>query len=242
MFTRIAPYYDLLNTLLSAGLHYRWRRHAADLTALQPGHLALDVATGTGDFALELWRRVGPSGKVVASDFSWGMLRAASAKFLQRGLQGHLRLVGGDALNLPFLSHTFHAATVAFAGRNVVDLHALFREMKRVVRPGGKVVFLELGRPRIPLVSHLFGFYFRRITPLVGRLISRDRIAYSYLPESVYTFPEPEELAQIMREAGLQQVSYRLLSLGIATVHVGTVAASDDRTASPEGFGVAPAS
>ncbi len=240
MFTRIAPHYDLLNTLLSAGLHHRWRRRAADMAELRPGQWALDVASGTGDFALELWPRVGPAGRVVASDFSWGMLEAARAKFGRRHLGGHIHLVGADALALPFRSHTFHAATVGFAGRNVVDLYALFREMNRVVRPGGKVVFLELGRPRIPLVSQLFGLYFRRIAPLIGRLISRDRVAYSYLPASVYSFPDPESLAKIMREAGLVQVHYRLLALGIATVHVGTAAATAARTASPEGSGAVP--
>lgn len=241
MFTRIAPYYDLLNTLLSAGLHHRWRRCAADLAELQPGQRALDVATGTGDFAIELRRRLGTSGRVVASDFSWGMLQVARAKLQRKGLAASIQLVAADALCLPFANHTFHVATIAFAGRNVVDLHRLFSEMNRVVRPGGKVVFLELGRPQLPLVSQLFSLYFRKITPLVGRLISRDRVAYSYLPESVYSFPNPEELAEIMQRAGLEQVRFRLLALGIATVHVGSATATSGRTASPGGSEGAPA-
>ncbi len=240
MFTRIAPYYDLLNTLLSAGLHYHWRRRAAAMASLKPGHIALDVATGTGDFALELWRHVGPSGTVVAVDFSWGMLQAARSKLRSLGCGDHIHLVKADALKLPFPDATFHSATVGFAGRNVTDLHTLFSEMNRVVRPGGKVVFLELGVPRKPLIGQLFGLYFRRLAPIIGRIVSRDAVAYSYLPASVYAFPDPQTLASIMREAGLTDVHFRLLALGIATIHVGTATSSGGQTVVPKDSGAAP--
>ncbi len=222
MFTRIAPVYDRLNTIMTAGLHYRWRRAAVALCHLRPGGRALDVATGTADFAIELARAVGPEGHVAALDFSSGMLTIASRKLAARGLLGRISLQRGDALRLPYQDATFDAATIGFGGRNVTDLLQLFAEMRRVVRPGGRVVFLELSLPALPGFRQLYRWGFCTLAPLLGALFAGDRCAYTYLPHSLLHFPSIEEIAELMRRAGLCEVFYRQLTLGIVTVHVGT--------------------
>jgi demethylmenaquinone methyltransferase/2-methoxy-6-polyprenyl-1,4-benzoquinol methylase len=222
MFTRIAPVYDRLNTIMTAGLHYRWRRAAVAFCNLRPGDRALDVATGTADFALELAWAVGPDGHVAALDFSAGMLEIARRKLAARSLLGRISLQRGDALHLPYRDGTFDAATIGFGGRNVTDLLRLFTEMRRVVRPGGRVVFLELSRPAHPLFWQVYRWGFCTLAPLLGAIFAGDRRAYTYLPHSLLHFPSVEEIAELMRRAGLCEVFYRQLTLGLVTVHVGT--------------------
>jgi demethylmenaquinone methyltransferase/2-methoxy-6-polyprenyl-1,4-benzoquinol methylase len=216
MFDRISGLYDLMNSVMTAGLHHRWRERAADLAAVQPGDRALDVATGTGDLALELARRVMPGGEVVGSDFSEGMLEQARRK--AEGVAG-VRFEQANALALPYGDGEFAAATVGFGARNFSDLDQGLREMARVVRPGGRVVVLEITTPTKPPLSTFFRLWFDRIVPMLGR----DE-AYTYLPNSVKRFPGPDALAGAMAAAGLRDIRWILTAGGIIALHVGTAA------------------
>jgi len=224
MFTGIAPTYDRLNRLMSLGLDRQWRRWAVVHARLQPGDRALDVATGTGDIAFALARRVGPEGEVVGVDFSDGMLDLAGSKARAQGVAGFVRFQWADALELPFEDGEFDAATVGFAGRNVTDLSRFFSEMRRVVRPGGKVVHLEISRPKLPVFRILFRLYFYHLVPLIEGRLAGSRDAYTYLPNSLTLFPGVDELARIMRDAGLREVRFYPLAFGAITMHVGVAA------------------
>jgi demethylmenaquinone methyltransferase/2-methoxy-6-polyprenyl-1,4-benzoquinol methylase len=215
MFDRIAGFYDLMNTVMTAGLHHRWRARAADLAALPAGGSALDVACGTGDLAIELSRRVGAGGEVIGSDFAQEMLERARAK--APGLQWEW----GNALDLPYASGRFDAATVGFGARNFSDLDRGLAEMARVVKPGGRVVVLEITTPRRPPLSAFYSLWFDRIVPLIGRITGEDE-AYTYLPNSVKRFPGPEGLAAAMQRAGLREIRWILTAGGIIALHVGT--------------------
>ncbi|MBA2766971.1 MAG: bifunctional demethylmenaquinone methyltransferase/2-methoxy-6-polyprenyl-1,4-benzoquinol methylase UbiE [Solirubrobacterales bacterium] len=220
MFDRIAGPYDVMNSVMTAGLHHRWRRRAVDLAAVRPGDRALDVATGTGDLAIELARRVGPNGEVVGSDFSEGMLERARDKAPPaRRASAQLRFEWGDAQALPYADASFAAATVGFGARNFADLEAGLGEMARVVRPGGRVVVLEITQPQRPPLSTFFALWFDRLVPLLGRIT--DEQAYSYLPSSVKRFPEPRALAAMLERAGLEQLRWILTAGGIIALHVG---------------------
>ena len=221
MFSRIVPRYDLMNTLMTAGMHHRWRRRAARKAVEGLAGRALDLATGTGDLALELVRS-GQVTTVVGLDLVPDMLQAARAKFLRRGVQS-IALVAGDALSLPFPDGTFACVTSGFLLRNLPDLEAALREMVRVTRPGGRVVALDITPVASRgLFSALFRFYFRRVVPWMGGLIAGDREAYTYLPSSVDPFPPAPELARLFESAGLEQVGYRLMGLGTVALHWGT--------------------
>jgi demethylmenaquinone methyltransferase/2-methoxy-6-polyprenyl-1,4-benzoquinol methylase len=224
MFDRIAGLYDGLNTVMTAGLHHAWRRRAVDLAAVRPGDRVLDVATGTGDLALELSRRVAPGGEVVASDFSERMLELAreKARTATPGLAA-IRFEAGNALMLPYPDDAFQAATVGFGARNFADLEQGLREMVRVVRSGGHVVILEITTPTRPPLSTFFKLWFDRVVPVLGRLAGQEQ-AYSYLPASVRRFPVPEELAATMSRCGLRGIRYVLTAGGIVAIHVGEVA------------------
>jgi demethylmenaquinone methyltransferase/2-methoxy-6-polyprenyl-1,4-benzoquinol methylase len=215
MFDRIAGVYDVMNSVMTAGLHHRWRERAADLARLRPGDRALDVATGTGDLAIALARRVGASGEIVGADFSDGMLERARAK------APGLRWEHADAMALPYGDGEFDAATVGFGARNFGDLERGLGEMARVVRPGGRVVVLEITTPTRPPLATFFSLWFDRIVPLVGRLAA-DPEAYSYLPSSVKRFPGPERLAGSLAGAGLVDVRWILTAGGIIALHHGT--------------------
>jgi demethylmenaquinone methyltransferase / 2-methoxy-6-polyprenyl-1,4-benzoquinol methylase len=217
MFDRIAGVYDLMNSVMTAGMHHRWRERAADLARLGPGDRALDVATGTGDLAAALERRVGDSGEVVGSDFSERMLELARQK------APGVRFEWGNALELPYDDGSFDAATVGFGARNFADLDRGLREMARVVRPGGRVVVLEITTPERPPLSWFFRLWFDRIVPLLGRLAG-DPDAYSYLPSSVQRFPGPQALAAELAAVGLVDVRFILTAGGIVALHSGTVA------------------
>lgn len=227
MFTSIAPTYDRLNAVMSLGLHRLWRRHAVVLSGLRPGDRALDVATGTGDFALALADRVGPRGGVIGTDFSEGMLELAAAKAHAAGLDHVVQFEWADALDLPYEDGEFDAATVGFAGRNVTDLHQFFSELRRVVRPGGRVIHLELSKPTLPVFRTLYRIYFFHLVPLVGAALARSRAAYTYLPNSLTPFPDADELSEVMRGAGLTRVRYYPLAFGTVTIHVGRVASNE---------------
>ena len=215
MFDAIAPRYDLLNGLLSFNLHHRWRRLATDQTQLKPGDAALDVCTGTGDFALELARRVGSSGRVVGTDYSEGMLALGQKKILQTP---QLTLQWADTQEIPFPDETFDAVTVGFGIRNVAQIEKGLSEMARVLKPGGRMVILEFTQPKNPLVALGYGIY-GKLMPFIGGLISGKSSAYAYLPESVAAFHTREGLAELMRAAGLKDVIVTDLNLGTVAIH-----------------------
>lgn len=219
MFDRIAPRYDLMNRLMSGGLDGRWRRLAAAAADVSLGSRALDVCTGTGDLAFELADRVGPSGAVVGVDFSEPMLERAAAKAAARGVPATFQVA--DALELPFGDCAFDGATVAFGARNLSDLDRGLAEMARVVRPGGRVVVLDITTPK--RLRALHGLWFDRVVPRLGGLIGGDRAAYRYLPASAKRFPSPPELAERMTRAGLTDVAWRGFMGGIVALHHGRV-------------------
>jgi demethylmenaquinone methyltransferase / 2-methoxy-6-polyprenyl-1,4-benzoquinol methylase len=223
MFDRIAGLYDRMNTVMTAGLHHKWRRRAADLAGLAAGGRALDVATGTGDLAFELASRVAPGGEVIGTDFSERMLSIARGKASGRSGSAVVRFEAANALALPYSDHEFDATTVGFGARNFADLETGLREMVRVVRPGGRVVVLEITQPQRPPLSTFFELWFDRAVPALGR-IAGDAQAYSYLPSSVRRFPGPTELAALMARCGLVEIRYVLTAGGIIALHVGTVA------------------
>jgi demethylmenaquinone methyltransferase/2-methoxy-6-polyprenyl-1,4-benzoquinol methylase len=218
MFDRIAGVYDRMNEVMTAGLHHQWRRRAADLARLAPGARALDVATGTGDLALELARRVAPGGTVVGVDFSERMLELAREK----ASDVPVRFEAANALALPYEDDSFDAATVGFGARNFSDLPQGLSEMARVVHPGGRVVVLEITTPTGPPLSTFLDLWFDHLVPVLGR-VAGDADAYSYLPNSVRRFPSPEALAGVMWECGLRSVRYVITAGGIIALHMGEV-------------------
>jgi demethylmenaquinone methyltransferase / 2-methoxy-6-polyprenyl-1,4-benzoquinol methylase len=211
MFDRIARVYDRMNSVMTAGMHHRWRRRAADLAQVGPGSRALDVATGTGDLAIEL---AGRGATVIGLDFSERMLELARAK--ASGIQ----FVHGNALELAYPDASFDAVTVGFGARNFSDLDRGVRELARVTRPGGRVVILEITSPQRPPLSWFFRIWFDRVVPALGR-VAGDPDAYSYLPSSVRRFPGPQELGAKLAAAGLEDVRWVLTAGGIIAIHAG---------------------
>jgi demethylmenaquinone methyltransferase / 2-methoxy-6-polyprenyl-1,4-benzoquinol methylase len=212
MFDRIARVYDRMNSVMTAGMHHRWRRRAADLARVGPGSRALDVATGTGDLAIEL---AGRGASVVGLDFSERMLELARAK------APGIEFVQGNALELKYPDGAFDAVTVGFGARNFSDLDRGLAELARVTRPGGRVVILEITSPQRPPLSWFFRLWFDRAVPALGRLAG-DSDAYSYLPSSVRRFPGPAELGAKLAAAGLEDVRWVLTAGGIIAIHGGT--------------------
>jgi len=225
MFDDIAPVYDRLNTVLTLGADGGWRRAAVRATGLRSGDSAIDVACGTGKLALSLADRVGPFGNVLAVDLAPRMIELAMAEYADL-VQLEFRVA--NALALPVEDATFHAATIAFGLRNLSDFEAGFRELRRVVRPGGRVVCLELSRPRPDWWGRLYLAAFRRAAPLAGTA-ARRAAAYRYLPASLDGFPDAESLAATMRAAGFVDVGFRRLGLGGVAIHVGSVPEGSER-------------
>lgn len=221
MFDRIAGVYDVMNSAMTAGLHHQWRQRAVDRAHVGPGSDALDVCCGTGDLALELRRRIGPDGRVVGCDFSEPMLELARRKSGEEGLP--VEFAWADALDLPYGDAGFDAVTVGFGARNLADLDRGLAEMARVLRAGGRLVILEITRPQREPLSTFYSLWFDRLVPVLGNLAG-DSDAYSYLPDSVRTFPQPRDLAAKMDAAGFTEIRWLLLAGGIIAVHSGTKA------------------
>jgi demethylmenaquinone methyltransferase/2-methoxy-6-polyprenyl-1,4-benzoquinol methylase len=221
MFTAIAPRYDLMNRLMTAGRDQAWRRRAVRLADPAPGSLVLDLATGTGDLALAFLGESGARG-VVGADFVEDMVRRGRDKVTGQG-ERRIRFLAGDALALPFRSGVFGCVASAFLLRNLADLPAGLREMRRVTAPGGSVMALEITQPTLPVWRQAFRLYFHRLVPAVGALVAGNRGAYTYLPRSVDRFVSPAELARLMAEAGLADVRVARAGLGTLTIHVGRV-------------------
>jgi len=219
MFNNIAPKYDFLNSLLSFGTHVLWRKKAIRLLKKQKPKLILDIATGTGDFAIEALK-LNPD-KVTGVDISEGMLALGKEKIIKRGLQKKIELIKGDSENLPFDANSFDAATVAFGVRNFEDLEKGLKNIYSVLKPGGTLVVLEFSKPTNFFIKRLYNFYFTRITPFVGRVFSKDSAAYSYLPESVNAFPDGEKFIEIMKNNGFSDTAFYSLTFNIANIYTG---------------------
>jgi len=219
MFARIAPRYDLINRLMTGGQDRRWRAITVAETGVGRGGSALDVATGTGDLAFALRRVVGPRGRVVGVDVTEPMLALARQK--SAGLEQAPEFQRADALDLPFPDASFDAVTIGFGLRNVTDVPRALSEMRRVLKPGGRMACLELTKPRIPLLAAGFYVYFDHVVPLIGALVNGSREAYTYLPSSLRPFPDAPTLRAMMLDVGFAHVHVRLLNVGTIAVHVG---------------------
>lgn len=220
MFGAIAPRYDFLNRLLSFGIDRRWRTKAVRLLKYREGSRILDVATGTGDVALEIARRTPGSVRITGADFCREMVDLGAVKVAASPYAGRIDLKVAPCEDLPFANDTFDSITIAFGIRNVVDRKLGLAEMWRVLRPGGRMIILEFSTPRSQLFRQLYYFYFRRLLPVVGGLFSRYN-AYKYLPDSVLEFPSREDFSRMIAEAGFRNIHLHELTFGIATIYVG---------------------
>ncbi len=217
MFARIAKRYDLMNRIMSAGQDGAWRRQVIRLANLKPGARILDVATGTGDIMVEALRQQ-PDVTTIGSDFTLEMMQVGQVKPATQ----RIRWCTADALCLPFKDESFDAVTSGFGVRNFIDRETAFREQLRVLKPGGRVVCLEISKPPKNALRPFFTLYFNRLVPIAGGIISGEREAYTYLPQSVSEFLTPDELKIIMQRAGLRDVAYQKLMLGTVAIHTGT--------------------
>lgn len=220
VFESIAPQYDKMNDLLSFRRHKAWRKFTMKKMNVQPGQSALDLCCGTCDWTLALCRASG-DGRIVGLDFSQNMLDIGADKIRKAGLADRIELVRGNAMDLPFADDSFDYATIGFGLRNVPDLVKVLREMKRVVKPGGKVVCLELSKPEWQPFKSVYYFYFERLLPLIGKLVAKRYEQYKWLPDSLKEFPDMNRLADIFREIGLERVQAYPLTGGIAALHIG---------------------
>lgn len=220
MFGAIAPRYDFLNRLLSFGIDRRWRKKAVRLLKFSEGSQILDVATGTGDVALEIARATPLSVKITGADFCPEMVELGKIKVAQSPYADRIEFKVAPCEDLPFPDNTFDSITIAFGIRNVVDRKLGLAEMWRVVRPGGRLIILEFSTPRSQLFKQIYYFYFRRLLPMIGGMFSKFT-AYQYLPESVLEFPSHEEFSRMIAEAGFHNIHLYELTLGIATMYVG---------------------
>lgn len=220
VFESIAGNYDIMNDILSFRRHKSWRKFAMKKMAMKQGDYAVDLCCGTCDWSITMAETT-QTGSVIGLDFSAGMLEVGQRKVKERQLEDRISLVQGNAMNLPFEDHTFDYATIGFGLRNVPDLVQVLNEMKRVVKPGGMVVCLELSKPTTQPFKGVYYFYFQRVLPLLGKLFAKSYEQYKWLPESLALFPDREELASIFRKTGLQKVESFPLTGGIAALHIG---------------------
>ncbi|MGA2188133.1 MAG: bifunctional demethylmenaquinone methyltransferase/2-methoxy-6-polyprenyl-1,4-benzoquinol methylase UbiE [Steroidobacteraceae bacterium] len=221
VFASVAGKYDLMNDLMSFGVHRLWKRFALSLTGLRPGQRALDVAGGTGDLALGMLRQVGKEGRVVLSDINPNMLERGRDRLIDAGFVGNVGLLVADAERLPFEDHSFHCLTIGFGLRNVTDKAAALRSMHRVLKPGGQLLILEFSTPVAPGLKPLYDAYSFNVLPALGGLVAGDRDSYRYLVESIRMHPNQETLLAMLRDAGFAQTRYHNLSGGIVALHRG---------------------
>lgn len=223
MFDRISGVYDRMNRVMTAGLDQTWRERAADRVRLEPGQRALDLCCGTGDLALALAERVGSKGNVTGADFSRPMLELATKKAAADGIT-QVEFEWADALDLPYEDDSFDAVTISFGARNLADLPKGLAEMYRVLKPGGRLAILKITQPRRQPLATFFGIWFDRIVPVLGK-VAGDSSAYTYLPESVRSFPDAETLGEKLDQAGFQHVRWTLMAGSIIALHSGVKAA-----------------
>jgi demethylmenaquinone methyltransferase / 2-methoxy-6-polyprenyl-1,4-benzoquinol methylase len=221
VFDSVAPSYDLMNDLMSAGAHRLWKRFTLALANLRPGQCALDVAGGTGDLALGLARQVGPRGLVVLSDINAAMLARGRDRLIDAGFTGNVACVQADAERLPFAAGTFDCITIGFGLRNVTDKEAALSSMQRALRPGGQLLVLEFSQPRLPGLKSLYDAYSFNILPWLGRVVAQDEASYRYLAESIRRHPDADTLLAMLEASGLEGCRYHSLAGGIVAVHRG---------------------
>lgn len=222
IFASIAHKYDLMNTIMTFNLDKSWRKFCVDQANPQAGNRCLDVCCGTAKLTIELAKRVGTDGQVIGLDFCPEMLEVGRKNILATPYHDRIKLVQGNALNLPFADNSFHCATIGFALRNVPDIEKTLREMTRVVKSGGRVVSLELAKPSLPVFKQLYYLYFDNIVPLLGKIKAKQEGPYSYLPRSLKSFPHQNEIKKLFYRIGLVDVHCYELTGGIVAVHVGT--------------------
>lgn len=221
VFDSVAGKYDLMNDLMSFGIHRIWKRLALVHSGVRAGQQVLDVAGGTGDLAALLAPKVGPSGGVVVADINAAMLNVGRARLADRGLVGNIEYVQADAECLPFASNRFDCITIAFGLRNVTRQPRALASLYRVLKPGGRLLVLEFSRPVVPPVARLYDLYSFNVLPLMGKLVARDGASYQYLAESIRKHPDQETLKQMMQAAGFERVEYHNMSAGIVALHKG---------------------
>lgn len=220
VFDSVATRYDLMNDLMSAGLHRLWKRHTVDQAAVRPGHTILDLAGGTGDLARRFAEKVGPEGHVVLADINAAMLEEGRRRLTDAGVAGNLSIARVDAENLPFEDAVFDRIAIAFGLRNVTNKQAALESMHRVLKPGGKVLILEFSEPNAAL-RPAYDLYSFKVLPLIGKVVAGDSRSYQYLAESIRMHPDQEALLHMMEEAGFERCRYRNLAAGIVALHSG---------------------
>jgi demethylmenaquinone methyltransferase / 2-methoxy-6-polyprenyl-1,4-benzoquinol methylase len=221
VFASVAPKYDVMNDLMSFGVHRLWKQFALSLTGLRSGGTALDVAGGTGDLAAGLLRQVGKTGRVVCSDINPAMLEVGRDRLLDKGFVGNVEFLVADAEKLPFEENTFDCVTIGFGLRNVTDKAAALKSMHRVLKPGGQLLVLEFSKPVAPGLKPVYDAYSFKVLPLLGKLVAQDADSYRYLAESIRMHPDQETLLEMLRTAGFAQARYHNLTGGIVAVHRG---------------------
>ncbi len=222
VFESIAEEYDKMNNVISFGSHVAWRNYTMQQLQVQPGQAAIDIACGTCDWTIQMARAVGKNGQVIGLDFSQNMLDVGAYKIANQNLSDSIELVRGDAMDLPYEDNTFDFATIGFALRNVPDVQTVLNEMTRVVKPGGKVVSLEVSKPPFLPYRQLFYLYFYKILPLIAKMVVNKYEQYAWLPQSLTNFPDSRELAGMFQKAGLKTVQVKLFMGGVAALHIGT--------------------
>ncbi len=221
VFHSVAGKYDLMNDLMSMGIHRLWKRFTIELSGVRPGYQVLDIAGGTGDLTMKFSDLVGPEGKVVLADINASMLQVGRSRLTDRGYAGNIEYVQADAEHLPFPDNSFNAVSIAFGLRNVTDKDQALRDMTRVLKPGGKLMVLEFSKPTNPLLSKVYDTYSFTALPLMGQLIAGDSESYKYLAESIRMHPDQETLKGMMEAAGLVNCKYYNMTGGIVALHVG---------------------
>lgn len=222
VFHSVASKYDLMNDLMSMGIHRLWKRFTIELSGVRPGHQVLDIAGGTGDLTMKFSDLVGTNGKVVLADINASMLEVGRDRLIDRGYAGNIEYVQADAEHLPFPDNTFNVVSIAFGLRNVTDKDQALRDMARVLKPGGKVMVLEFSKPTNPLLSKAYDTYSFSALPLMGQLFAGDSESYRYLAESIRMHPDQDTLKGMMESAGLVNCRYYNMTGGIVALHVGT--------------------
>ncbi|RUO19046.1 bifunctional demethylmenaquinone methyltransferase/2-methoxy-6-polyprenyl-1,4-benzoquinol methylase UbiE [Aliidiomarina iranensis] len=221
VFHSVAGKYDLMNDVMSFGIHRLWKRYTIDCSGARRGQKVLDLAGGTGDLAAKFSRMVGPEGEVVLADINDSMLRVGRDKLRDMGIVGNVSYVQADAEKLPFEDNTFDLITIAFGLRNVTDKDAALRSMLRVLKPGGRLLVLEFSKPEVEMLSKAYDMYSFHVMPKMGEFIAKDKDSYQYLAESIRMHPDQETLKGMMEEAGFEQVEYHNLTGGIVALHRG---------------------
>jgi demethylmenaquinone methyltransferase/2-methoxy-6-polyprenyl-1,4-benzoquinol methylase len=221
VFRSVAGKYDIMNDVMSFGMHRLWKRFTIRQAALRPGQTVLDVASGTGDLAKAFAPLVGPTGKVVMTDINDAMLAVGRDRLVDAGIVGNIECIQADAEKLPFESNQFDCITIAFGLRNVTNKLAALQSMYRVLKPGGKLLILEFSKPTLPLASKLYDLYSFNVIPKMGGFIANDRDSYQYLVESIRMHPDQESLKKLMQEAGFEDVTYFNLTGGVVALHQG---------------------